>query len=323
MFSTKAIQTEESLFSASKTPVSDLVLEDESIAQFFTGLTKEKRTVLYDFLGEAKHSLQLLGRKEGAISGNVRSMSIQCQFLLTLVILRRNKTYKECGYLFHVSVSEVSEIFRTWLQFINCKFRDMRQKMFLHKADLPKPLPSDFNNALLRDVMLVIDCTEFGCEMSTNYDQQGNTFSPYKHKNTYKALLGVTPTGFGSYVSDCFEGRISDRMITQKSDLLDFIKEGDVILADRGFNCDDLFAAKGARLIVPPHLSGKDKFTVEEESIATVIAKARIHVERFNQRVKVFKYVSDPIPLYKAPLISQAVFVCCMLANMSKMLNNK
>ena len=44
------------------------------------------------------------------------------------------------------------------------------------------------------------------------------------------------------FVSDCFEGSISDKQITRKSGFLDKILPGDVVLADRGFTIHDLLA---------------------------------------------------------------------------------
>ena len=46
-----------------------------------------------------------------------------------------------------------------------------------------------------------------------------------------------------------------------------------------------------------------------------IIAKARIHVERYNERIKNFELLSKKIPQTLIPLISQIVFVVCCLVN--------
>ena len=43
-----------------------------------------------------------------------------------------------------------------------------------------------------------------------------------------------------SYISRCAGGRISDKMIVEQSNLIRrFLLPGDVVIADRGFTCDD------------------------------------------------------------------------------------
>jgi hypothetical protein len=55
----------------------------------------------------------------------------------------------------------------------------------------------------------------------------------YKHNNTIKFLVSVTPTGAISYVSKAFGGRTSDKVITQRSGYLDKLEHGNQVLADR------------------------------------------------------------------------------------------
>jgi hypothetical protein len=292
-------------------------LQDEKKAKFFTGLNKEQRASLYDFLGEAKEMLTIIGRKPPTMTGALRSLSVKCQFLMTLMILRRNKTYQEVAMLFDVTTSVVSEVFKTWLQFIYCKFQDFKQSMFTKRSDIKKPLPFAFQNQLFKNIRVIIDCTEIEIEDTDNFDQHGNRHSPYKLRPTAKVLIGVTPSGAASFVSEAFEGLISDNAITVKSGFLDYIEPGDGVMADRGFKIDNLLRAKGGHLVIPPFLKGRPAFSLEEDNRTRVIAKARIHVERFNQRMKIFKFVKGPIAHHYYPLISQAVYVCCCLANFS------
>ena len=133
-------------------------------------------------------------------------------------------------------------------------------------------------------------------------------------------MIGVTPAGAASFVSDAYEGSISDREIVQKSGFLDPIIPGDVIVGDRGFTIDDLVKAKGGKLVIPPFLKGRNNFTFNEETISRIVAKARVHVERYNERFKVFQFVTQKVPHYNLPLLSQAVFVACCFANFSNTL---
>jgi hypothetical protein len=103
--------------------------------------------------------------------------------------------------------------------------------------------------------------------------------------------------------------------IVKKSGFLDYIDKGDLILADRGFTISDLLEKKGARLNMPSFLRGRPCFSLDETQTGKVIAKARIHIERFNQCFKRFEFVSGIVYQKHVPILSQAVYVCCCFAN--------
>ena len=88
-----------------KHPVTDWVLSNGAKtlratekAYRVTGLDEYDRTSIWNLLGTAKFKLSMLGRNY--TSGSMRSVSIDCQFLLTLAILRRNYEYIEVICLF-------------------------------------------------------------------------------------------------------------------------------------------------------------------------------------------------------------------------------
>jgi len=115
---------------------------------------------------------------------------------------------------------------------------------------------------------------------------QTDTYSSYKHRNTWKFLLGIAPNGVVTFVSSLFPGSTSDKVITLKSELLEHLVEGDIILADRGFLIRDILPP-GVTLNLPPFLD-TSQFTPEQVLQTEVIAKARIHIERAIQRIKYF-----------------------------------
>ena len=121
---------------------------------------------------------------------------------------------------------------------------------------------------------------------NSDYSQVGNLYSAYKSHSTCKVLIGVAPSGACMFVSDCFEGSISERQITKDSKILEKILLGDVILADCGFTIHDLCAEKGATLEIPPFLNGRKEFTELQVTKTKLIAHSRIHMERFNESIK-------------------------------------
>jgi len=96
---------------------------------------------------------------------------------------------------------------------------------------------------------VIIDATEFAIVSSLL--SQFSTFSSYKNKNTVKVLVGITPSGVISFVSECYEGSISDKKLVEVSGLLDKLDTGDEIMADKGFLIQDILAPIGVRLNVP------------------------------------------------------------------------
>ena len=132
---------------------------------------------------------------------------------------------------------------------------------------------------------------------------------------TFKVLIGIAADGSIVYVSDTFEGSISDKAIVMKSSFLDLINPGDTVMADRGFKIQHLLNSRKAHLYIPPFLRGRANFTPAEEIKTKKIAKLRIHVERAIERIKKYRLLQKRIPLALESVVSQIVFVTCCLVN--------
>ena len=83
--------------------------------------------------------------------------------------------------------------------------------------------------------------TEVKCQMPYSLRLNSKLFSAYKNHTTLKALVGITPGGALSFVSQLYTGHISDREIVLRSGFLDqkFDNE-DSVMADKGFTVQDL-----------------------------------------------------------------------------------
>ena len=166
-----------------------------------------------------------------------------------------------------------------------------------------------------RNVRASVDATELRCQMPRDYGEQGNKYSSYKHSNTFKCLIAVTPSGAAAFVSDLWEGSVDDVTLFEKCGIMQNVEEGDSFLVDKGFTVQHLLVQKQATIYIPPFLGSRSEFTKEEVISCKRIAKARIHVERFNERLKSFRILDGTIPLSLAHIASQMVFVCCGLVN--------
>ena len=63
---------------------------------------------------------------------------------------------------------------------------------------------------------VILDATELYIEKPSLPDLQQMTFSNYKNNNTFKGLVGISPSGAITFISNLFSGSISDKELTRK-----------------------------------------------------------------------------------------------------------
>ena len=63
------------------------------------------------------------------------------------------------------------------------------------------------------NLKVVLDCTELMVQRATNLDARKKTFSNYKHHDTVKFLVGISPNLAVNYVSRAWGGRASDNTL--------------------------------------------------------------------------------------------------------------
>ena len=108
---------------------------------------------------------------------------------------------------------------------------------------------------------VIIDCSEIYIQTPSSLEVSAMCWSNYKHHSTVKYLVGITPNGTVSYLSDCYGGRASDQFIVKDSGFLNYLRPGDQVMADRGFKIHDMLAFYQCTLAIPPskHTNYKDK----------------------------------------------------------------
>ena len=138
------------------------------------------------------------------------------------------------------------------------------------------------------------------------------TFSLYKNHNTYKTLIGISPSGAITFVSKLFSGSISDKELTRQSGILNLLEAGDL---DKGFDITKLLIPQGVQLNIPAFLRGTDQFSHKDLVQNRRIASLRIHVERAMEQIKNFQIFDRVLPATLTGIADRMFFVCCVLCN--------
>jgi len=175
-------------------------------------------------------------------------------------------------------------------------------------------MPDDFKHKYPA-TRLIIDGMECPMKKPKHPVSQQTTFSTYKNRNTLKVVVGSTPGGLISYVSPAYGGSTSDRQIVERSKLGELCDAGDTIMADKGFNIQDILAPHDVQVNIPTFLKRGNRFAPKSLSRDRKIASKRVHIERHIGLIKTYKILSQPMTPTEASLGSQIIFVCCMLCN--------
>lgn len=155
------------------------------------------------------------------------------ELFLTLCQLRVNIPEKALADNYNISVSEVSRIFATSLDLLYSRL--IQLPIWAAKKTTEETMPEVFQwkYPLTR---VILDCTELFVVA------QSSTYSTYKSHNAVKGLVAIAPNGALTFVSDLYGGHCNDKVIVEHCGILQLLEDGDSLMADRGFEIQDLLA---------------------------------------------------------------------------------
>ncbi|KAH9379353.1 hypothetical protein HPB48_013210 [Haemaphysalis longicornis] len=134
----------------------------------------------------------------------VPSQGLSQEDQVLLVLMRLGLDIHLCflADLFDIGKNSASKLFETVLTVLVAELK----KLIVWPDDnsFNPWLPEAFRTKFSR-VRVIIDSTEIRLEKASATTAQSATWSPYKNSNTVKVLIGITPDGLISYVSDCWE----------------------------------------------------------------------------------------------------------------------
>ena len=199
------------------------------------------------------------------------------QLFLFLSRLRLGSPLKHTAWLFNLSKSTASRYIITWANFISLhSFKLGCVPIWPTKEIVIKTMPECFK-ATYPNTRVIIDCTELFCQKPSSLTIQSSLFSHYKHRITYKGLVGISPSGAITFISELYDGSTSDVEIVKRCGILNkelWSKDVEV-MADRGFTIKKQLEPLGVTLNIPSFLAGKDQLSQEEVTESQTIAAVR------------------------------------------------
>ena len=114
--------------------------------------------------------------------------------------LRLNLSRQDLGYRFHAHSSTISRTFMHVIDVLYIKLKPLIK--WPDQKVLRKTMPMDFRkHCPTYNIIMIINCFEVFLERPTNLLARVQTYSVYKHHNTVKYLIGITPQGSVSFIS--------------------------------------------------------------------------------------------------------------------------
>lgn len=287
----------------------DNFIGDAEGIHFYTGLENySKFQFVLTTLGPAAFELVYM-------YGQVYQLAVRDQFFLTLIKLRRHKQNFELSRLFGISESCVSNIFCTWVRFMSLQWKEIN---LWPDRDLVRYYsPTDFRQKF-PTTRVIVDGTECPVSKPKAPLAQQSTFSTYKNRNTVKVMVGATPGGLVSFVSPAYGGSTSDRQIIERGSMPNKCDPGDSVMADKGFNVQDLFAPYDVSVNIPSFFHKKNRLSGKTVQKDRKIASKRVHIERIIGLGKTYKILVEPMNHSEMLLATDIIFICYALCNFRK-----
>lgn len=243
----------------------------------------------------------------------VTMFSTEDQLLITMMKLTMNSKDADLSVRFQVSRTTIANVIQTYICALHeILFEGIMGKGIPSQTKCKGSLPKSFED--FTSARVAMDATEIIQDVPGDLKKQALSYSSYKSRHTLKSVTCVAPNGALVYASDLYPGSTSDNAIVDHSKLLDQFVPGDLILADKGFTLHSMLP-QGVSLNIPPFLSCKAQFTPAEAKLCQKIARARIHVERANERIKNFDILNHISANYR-PMSTKIFQICCCLINL-------
>ncbi|XP_028406791.1 uncharacterized protein LOC114529234 [Dendronephthya gigantea] len=270
---------------------------------FFNYLQPACNLLMYAGTKNSQHASETQAKR-----GTQRSLTPEQELFMVLVRLRCGLLGLDVANRFGISPAQYSRIETTWLAFLYHRLRAL--PIWPSRQYIQNTMPKAFKDSY-PNTRVIIDCTELFIERPTSFRSQSATYSSYKNHNTAKGLIGISPAGYPTFISELYTGRSSDKQVTRDCGILNLLEAGDDLMADKGFDIEDEMP-EGVKLNIPPFLNNQ-QLSIQAENETRKIAAVRVHVERAIQRIKCFRILKNVFPLSMASELNKVWVICSYL----------
>ena len=128
------------------------------------------------------------------------------QLLLCLIRLRLGVSVVDLSKRFHVSKTTVSRIFLDMLELLYVYLKPLIN--WPERPEIQISMPQCFVDNFGRKITVIIDCFELYNDRPKTLTARNLTWFSYKHYHTAKYLIGITPQGSISFISQGYNRKL-------------------------------------------------------------------------------------------------------------------
>ena len=244
-------------------------------------------------------------------------------FVSTLMKLRLNCGLRDLAYRLQVSLSTMARRYQEMIDMLHIRLNCLI--LWPEREMLRKTMPLCFRAVYDTKVVTIIDCYKIKIEKPSNLVAKGTTWSQYKQASTVKILLGISPQGVTTFVSDSWGGRVSNKHLICESGILKKLLPGDILLADCGFDIAEEVALMQASLQIPAFTRGLSQLFPVDVEKTRKLANLCLHIERVIGATRQhFSILPSTLPIQymnksspdDIPVVDKIVQICSALNNL-------
>ena len=158
---------------------------DENNITFYTGLS-------------SKLFLWILNRFQNYVRPCLKKISFEDHLLIVLMKIRLGLLNTDLSFRFGISQTSISRILKHVIPKLS---RCLKALLIWPTNDISySNIPGSFKPEY-KKVVSIIDCFEIFIERPHNLTARAQTWSNYKHHNTIKYLISITPSGAVNFIS--------------------------------------------------------------------------------------------------------------------------
>ena len=234
------------------------------------------------------------------------------QFFMFMCHVRQGFCEQDLAVRFNVSSATVTRILLTWINYLYIHLSSL--KIWPSRKCINENMPTCFKKTFPY-TRVILDSSEVTVQ----------ELDPETHLSvcrTYRGLLGISPFGAVTFVSDLYTGCISDVEIMNSSEIMNLLYKYDTVMAHDGFVDKEAlyFYPQRAKVVVPPFWKNRRKSNPEDVPETCETLQLKSYVEGVLRRIKGYRVFDSVIPLSLAESANKLWVVCSLLVNFKRCL---